>query len=253
MFFFSISYDKDANVIYLYGGTKQDKWFSDVYTLDLTEWKWTKVETIGKAPTRSYHSCTMDYDELLIFGGVFPTPAPAPDGCSNELHIFSTENKSWYTPIVSGDVPSGRSGHSACMLDRKLHIFGGWNAPDCFNDMYVLDLGIMNFTRLATTGNVPTPRTWHSSQMLADGRRFCIYGGFNGDKALDDLYIFSAVDNSWTQILYPGLVCRAGQGVLQKVTEDEPLAADKLLVFGGGDNDGFFYNDLATLNLNLFQ
>lgn len=246
----SICYDDKLDVLYLYGGTKHDKWFSDVYSLDLKEWKWTKLDTIGKAPTLSYHSCTMEYDELLIFGGVYPTPAPNPDGCSNELHIFSTESRSWYTPVVSGDVPLGRSGHSACMLDRKLHIFGGWNAPECFNDLHVLDLGIMNFTKINATGSIPSARTWHSSQLLSDLKRFCIYGGFDGDKALDDLHIYSSIDNSWTKVFYPGLVCRAGHGVIKKVDEADS-SDDKLLVFGGGDNDGHFYNDLATLNLSI--
>ena len=45
-------------------------------------------KTIGKAPTRAYHSCNRFYDELLIFGGVYPNPDPTPDGCSNELIIF---------------------------------------------------------------------------------------------------------------------------------------------------------------------
>ena len=29
-------------------------------------------------------------EELLIFGGVFPNPDPIPDGCSNDVHFFST-------------------------------------------------------------------------------------------------------------------------------------------------------------------
>lgn len=46
------------------------------------------LKTIGKAPTRAYHSCTKFYDELLVFGGVYPNPDPTPDGCSDELIIF---------------------------------------------------------------------------------------------------------------------------------------------------------------------
>lgn len=240
-------YDENAKVVYLYGGLKHDKWFNDVYKLNTNTWKWTKIEAIGKAPTRAYHSCTMDYDELLIFGGVYPTPINNPDGSSSELCIFSTDSKSWYTPIVTGDIPSGRSGHSACMLDRKLYIFGGWDTTQCFNDIHVLDLGIMNFVRQSATGTVPSPRTWHASQLLSDKRRFCVYGGFNGARALDDLFIFSSVDNSWTKLFYPGLVCRAGHDVIRRNIENE--SGEKLLVFGGGDNDGHFYNDIATLNL----
>lgn len=47
-------------------------------------------QVTGKAPVRAYHSCTVVNEELLIFGGVFPNPDPIPDGCSNDVHFFST-------------------------------------------------------------------------------------------------------------------------------------------------------------------
>ena len=31
--------------------------------------------------------------------------------------------------------------HSACLVDGLLYIFGGWDAPTCFNDIWVLDTG----------------------------------------------------------------------------------------------------------------
>ena len=31
--------------------------------------------------------------------------------------------------------------HSATLLNDQLVIFGGWDAPVCFNDLHILDLG----------------------------------------------------------------------------------------------------------------
>lgn len=32
--------------------------------------------------------------------------------------------------------------HSACVMqERKIYVFGGWDMPVCYNDMYTLDLG----------------------------------------------------------------------------------------------------------------
>lgn len=32
--------------------------------------------------------------------------------------------------------------HSACVMqERKIYVFGGWDTPVCYNDMYMLDLG----------------------------------------------------------------------------------------------------------------
>lgn len=64
----------------------------------------------GKAPTRAYHSATLYRHEVWIFGGVYPRPDPQPDGCSNDVNIFSPVMESWYSPIVSGEKPIPRSG-----------------------------------------------------------------------------------------------------------------------------------------------
>jgi hypothetical protein len=65
----------------------------------------------GKAPTRAYHSATLYRHELWIFGGVFPQPMSQPDGCSNEIHVFSPLEEGWYSPIVMGEKPTPRSGY----------------------------------------------------------------------------------------------------------------------------------------------
>lgn len=64
----------------------------------------------GKAPTRAYHTSTLHRHELWIFGGVYPRPDPNPDGCSNDIHIFSPIMQSWYSPLVQGEKPLPRSG-----------------------------------------------------------------------------------------------------------------------------------------------
>lgn len=64
----------------------------------------------GKAPTRSYHSCILYRHELWIFGGVYPQPDPQPDASSNDIHVFTPMEESWYMPIVMGEKPAPRSG-----------------------------------------------------------------------------------------------------------------------------------------------
>ncbi len=31
--------------------------------------------------------------------------------------------------------------HSACVMQGRIFVFGGWDTPVCFNDMFMLDLG----------------------------------------------------------------------------------------------------------------
>ena len=48
--------------------------------------------------------------------------------------------------------------HSATVVDRQLIIFGGWDAPTVYNDVYALDLLLMEFKRLTPSGTPPPPR-----------------------------------------------------------------------------------------------
>ncbi|KAF1380495.1 hypothetical protein PFLUV_G00164370 [Perca fluviatilis] len=253
-------YDPDSQRIFVFGGSKNKKWFNDVHILDTQSWKWTMVEAQGKVPPLAYHSCSMFRGELFVLGGVFPCPNPEPDGCSDSLYIFDPHLSIWYQPIVTGDKPSPRSGHSACVMQqRKIYVFGGWDTPVCYNDMYMLDLGLMEFSAVKTTGKAPSPRSWHGSAVLSD-TKFLIHGGYNGNNALSDTFIFDIDANSWTEVTLPQLsVPRAGHSIITMETDghhrfsgqDEDVDAGsisrRLLVFGGGDNEGNFYSDLTTV------
>ncbi|XP_022061450.1 kelch repeat-containing protein [Acanthochromis polyacanthus] len=249
-------YDPDSKRIFVFGGSKNKKWFNDVHILDTQSWKWTMVEARGNVPPLAYHSCSMFQGELFVLGGVFPRPNPEPDGCSDSLYIFDPQLSIWYQPIVTGDQPSPRSGHSACVMqERKIYVFGGWDTPVCYNDMYMLDLGLMEFSGVKTTGTAPSPRSWHGSAVLSD-TKFLIHGGYNGNNALSDAFIFDIDTNSWTEVTLPQLsVPRAGHSIVTMETTGFPEDTDAnagsvgktLLVFGGGDNEGNFYSDLTSV------
>ncbi|XP_068164297.1 kelch repeat-containing protein isoform X2 [Antennarius striatus] len=248
-------YDPDSRRIYVFGGSKNNKWFNDVHILDTQSWKWTMVEAQGKVPPLSYHSCSMFRGELFVLGGVFPRPNPEPDGCSDSLYIFDPHLSIWYQPIVTGKVPSPRSGHSACVMqERKIYVFGGWDTPICYNDMCMLDLGLMEFSEVKTTGKAPSPRSWHSSVVLSN-TKFLIHGGYNGNNALSDTFIFDTDNNNWTEVMLPQLsLPRAGHSIITMETHvpwqenrDGDDVVKTLLVFGGGDNEGNFYSDLQSV------
>ncbi|XP_062301026.1 kelch repeat-containing protein [Scomber scombrus] len=257
-------FDPDSKRIFVFGGSKNKKWFNDVHILDTQSWKWTMVEAQGKVPPLAYHSCSLFRGELFVLGGVFPCPNPEPDGCSDSLYIFDPHLSIWYEPIVTGDKPSPRSGHSACVMqERKIYVFGGWDTPVCYNDMYMLDLGLMEFSAVKTSGKAPSPRSWHGSAVLSD-TKFLIHGGYNGNNALSDTFIFDTDTNSWTEVTLPQLsIPRAGHSIITMETpghhhfteeaEDADMDAGSinrtLLVFGGGDNERNFYSDLTTVTV----
>ncbi|XP_008434157.1 kelch repeat-containing protein [Poecilia reticulata] len=254
----SAIFDPDSKRIFVFGGSKNKKWFNDVHILDTQSWRWTMVEAQGKVPPLAYHSCSMFRGELFVLGGVFPRPSPEPDGCSDSLYIFDPHLSIWYQPIVTGDKPSPRSGHSACVMqERYIYVFGGWDTPVCYNDMYMLDLGLMEFSVVKTSGKAPSPRSWHGSAVLSE-TKFLIHGGYNGNNALSDTFIFDIDTNSWTELKLAQLsMPRAGHSIVTMETpdhhgysKDSSVSSGRtLLVFGGGDNEGTFFSDVTSVSV----
>ncbi|KAK6181102.1 hypothetical protein SNE40_009033 [Patella caerulea] len=246
----SAIYDPMVRCIYIYGGSKNLKWFKDVHSLDVDEWKWQLVKANGKAPTRAYHSATLYRHEVWIFGGVYPRPDPNPDGCSNDVHIFSPVMENWYAPLITGTKPAPRSGHSATLLKDQLVVFGGWDYPIVFNDLHILDMTTCDWSKPDVKGKSPKPRSWHSSCALSCGNRILIHGGYDGNDALEDSSIFNLDTLTWTCIkLESSPSPRAGHVALCLPYSHENQQEDEILVFGGGDNDGSFFNDLYSFNL----
>lgn len=243
------TYDPTVRCIYIYGGSKNLKWFNDVHALDVDEKMWQLVKVTGKAPTRAYHTACLYRHEIWIFGGIYPNPDPQPDGCSNEIHVFSPVMGNWYTPIVNGEKPAARSGHSATIIKEEMVVFGGWDFPYCFNDIYILDLSLVEWRKPEMKGSPPKPRSWHASCALSHSR-VLIHGGYDGDIALDDIHIFDVATMCWMEIL---LTCspvpRVGHTCLclpfTSANEDD----DEVLIFGGGDNEKKFFGDLFSISV----
>ncbi|GFN89348.1 acyl-CoA-binding domain-containing protein 4 [Plakobranchus ocellatus] len=227
----SATYDATVRCIYVYGGSKNAKWFHDVHMFDLDEQKWTLVKAEGKAPTRAYHSSTLYRHELWVFGGVFPRPDPQPDGCDNEIHIFSPVMQSW---------------HSATLINDLLVVFGGWDFPYCYNDLFVLDLTTVEWTEPKVFGKPPKPRSWHASSPLANNRVF-IHGGYDGDNPLHDAHIFDYSSKTWQELVLENAPsARAGHACLRLLSDYENQEEDEIMIFGGGDNDGNYYSDMLS-------
>eukprot|EP00058_Branchiostoma_floridae_P003737 XP_002589225.1 hypothetical protein BRAFLDRAFT_74617 [Branchiostoma floridae] len=158
--------------------------------------------------------------------------------------------ESWYKPLVMGDSPTPRSGHSAVLLGERLVVFGGWDAPVCYNDVSILDLCLMDWTQPEVTGKPPAPRSWHTAVPLSSNS-FLVHGGYDGDEVMGDSFIFSLDTCSWSALAdsVPISPCCGHQGLalprtLQDKENQEDYNRQAILIFGGGDNNGHFFNQL---------
>ncbi|KAL9849159.1 kelch domain-containing protein 2-like isoform 2-T2 [Geothlypis trichas] len=256
------TYDPDTKRIYVFGGIREDKDYSSIYILDTVTWKWLFVAAKGRIPVLTYHSATIYNKELFVFGGTFPRKASlAVAPCSNMLYVFNPEHEIWYQPISEGEKPLPRLGHSATLLKNKLVIFGGQKTSVYLSDMHILDLGFMEYTSVPLLAGQPSARSFHAALAVSD-QKVLISGGCNARGALQDAFVFHLDTLSWSSVIHHDLcsVPRAGHTLLD-LTPAYLMDMDKenkeeqklhtVLVFGGSNCAGTFYNSTLKIQLDL--
>ncbi|KAM7025590.1 uncharacterized protein M8220_016421 isoform 2-T2 [Acridotheres tristis] len=256
------TYDPDTKRIYIFGGIREDKDYSSIYILDTVTWKWLLVAAKGRIPVLTYHSATIYHKELFVFGGTFPRKASlAVAPCSNVLYVFNPEHEIWYQPISEGEKPLPRLGHSATLLKNKLLIFGGRRTSLYLSDMHILDLGFMEYTPVPLLAGQPSARCFHAALAVSD-QKVLISGGCNARGALPDAFVFHLDTLSWSTVIHHDLcsIPRAGHTLLD-LTPAHLMDMDKenkeeqnlhtVLVFGGSNCSGTFYNSTVKIQLDL--
>ncbi|XP_047467047.1 acyl-CoA-binding domain-containing protein 5 [Mugil cephalus] len=255
------TYDPVSKAVFVYGGLREGQRCSELYILNTLTWKWKLVTAKGNVPNVAYHSAAFYKKELYVFGGVQPSHCSGDKSCTNALYIFNPEFELWYQPIVEGDRPLPRFGHSVTLLPQKLVIFGGRKTAVYLNDLHVLDLGFMEYTAVKCGNMPPLPRGFHAAVPVSDNR-IVISGGCSAIGALQDVHIFNTDTNMWSSVASP-LLCskpRAGHSMLNlgcSIPTDPEHGQDKiniqftLLVFGGSDCCGSFYNDTVKCTVEI--
>ena len=76
-----------------------------------------------QGPKVKNHSTIYYKDQIILFGGY--------DGKKNhnKLYTFNLKTNTWEAPQVQGkeiDIPDGRNGHTATLIDNTMFIIGGW-------------------------------------------------------------------------------------------------------------------------------
>uniref|UniRef100_A0A3B4ZZ58 RING finger protein B-like n=1 Tax=Stegastes partitus TaxID=144197 RepID=A0A3B4ZZ58_9TELE len=253
------TYDPDSKAVFVYGGLREGQRYSELYILNTVTWKWKLVTAKGNVPNLAYHSAAFYKKELFVFGGIQPSHSSGDSPCSNALYIFNPEFELWYQPIVEGDKPLPRF-HSATLLSQKLVIFGGRKTAAYLNDLHVLDL-FMEYTAVMCGSMPPLPR-FHAALPVSDNR-ILISGGCSAIGALQDVHIFNTT-SMWSSVVSP-LLCskpRAGHSMLNLgctvLTDTEKQEQGEninirctLLVFGGSDCSGSFYNDTVKCTVEI--
>eukprot|EP01138_Halocafeteria_seosinensis_P007722 gb/GECG01007890.1/.p1 GENE.gb/GECG01007890.1/~~gb/GECG01007890.1/.p1 ORF type:complete len:995 (+),score=107.17 gb/GECG01007890.1/:1-2985(+) len=142
----------------------------------------------------------------------------------------------WIQPKVVGTPPTPRAGHTACLKDGSMFVFGGcegWGTEP-FNDLHVLDVSTLAVRKKGTlTKKSPTDGYTKHERLL-----------MRSDIEATDKLIEDSLSVVWYRPSYTGTPPppRMGHGAA--------FTGNNLLVFGGGDARKSF-NDLHVLDISV--
>nr|DAD38027.1 TPA_asm: hypothetical protein HUJ06_008668 [Nelumbo nucifera] len=188
--------------------------------------------------SRGGQSVTLVGTTLVMFGG-----EDAKRSLLNDLHILDLETMTWDEMDTVGVPPSPRSGHAAAVhAERYLLIFGGGSHATCFNDLHVLDLKSMEWSRPAPQGEIRTPRAGHAGVTV--GENWFIVGGGDNKTGVSETIVLNMSTLVWSVVTtVQGRVPLASEGLSLVVSSYN--GEDVLVSFGG--YNGRYSNEIHVL------
>ena len=125
--------------IFMFGGFTNDKRLNDGWIFDAIDETFKRAfgTDDDQVPyPRGAHSASCVGTDVLVFGGYGGKGYGRRD--FNDCHSLDTETFTWSPVVTTGETPSARSGHQACVVEDKVYIFGGWNCAEQLNDVSIL-------------------------------------------------------------------------------------------------------------------
>lgn len=199
------------NFMYIFGGcTTNSTSFNDLWSFDLSRKQWVRPVATGTYPVPKAYTSMVHYKHyLIVFGGwTYPSLSQYYQNMTmfNEIHFYCVNTNKWIL-IEATNSPPPMAGHSACIKDDEMVVFGGLVMPaaqnyqiQCSNDIWVLDLLTLTWRKQATTKPRPSPR-YAQSLIQLDSERVMLLGGvqtLHNRFVYSDCWILTMKGPTWT-------------------------------------------------------
>lgn len=154
----------------------------DTHILNTNSLRWSLIPSrkddngvLARYPTvpfqRYGHTAVPYKNNIYLWGG------RNDDTACNILFCFNTKTLKWSKPTVTGLLPGARDGHTACIINQFMYIFGGFqeDIEQFTRDVYCLNLETMKWDYIQTSGTKPQYRDFHSATII-DNKMY-VFGG----------------------------------------------------------------------------
>ncbi|GLI61557.1 hypothetical protein VaNZ11_003952 [Volvox africanus] len=232
-----------GSVMWVYGGVGNSV-LDDLCALDADTLSWRVVSShAARSKDRPEkmlgHAAAAIGSKIWIFGGQQGRKF------LRTLYCFDTETCTW-TRRDADSLPPARAGHSMVTVHGSvIYMFGG-QGKRLYNDLYKLDPLTGVFTEVEASGKPPSPRRGHS--LVWDGRDYLVcFGGINQSSTDAQLSVFSLSRGAWftPQAFGPSPSARTQHTA-------QLLSPGIILIFGGCNSTGTFFNDAVVLDTRTF-
>lgn len=199
------------NSMYIFGGcTTNSTSFNDLWKFDLSTRKWVRPLATGTYPVPKAYTTMVHYKNyLIVFGGwTYPSLSQYYQNVTmfNEIHFYCLETNKWIL-INASNSPPPMAGHSACVRDDEMVVFGGLvlstansHQIQCSNDVWVLDIPSLTWRKQPTTKPRPSPR-YAQSLLELDCGRLMLLGGvqtLHNRFVYSDCWVLTMKGSTWT-------------------------------------------------------
>lgn len=201
-----------GNKIIMLGGEAVTKQFrNDIHILNLDTMTWTKSDVTLPEPVAG-HCCVVMNNALYYYGGISRQGVYYGsvyrvnlDDCNMPASVEDMNAR--YVNAGQANWPArpfSREGQSWTVLDdHRILMFGGFGLRngirDFFNDVHILDIQTMLWTKIDTTGIGPSPRFYHSATLI--GRKLWVHGGWTGYSRENDVYVLDIDKWKWKRVI----------------------------------------------------
>jgi len=205
----------------------------DMCVLNFKNRTWSTCNRTTKGHFLTEHSSVEYNKRIYFFGG-----RSSDTRCTDRLLCYDIEQDKLEFIATTGDVPSGRSAHSAVVYKNEMYMFGGWDGHISHGDFYKLNMDTLVWSIVDSKGVPPCSRRMHSAVVLGDA--MYLFGGFEEDHEPEYFYLlheFNFVTKEWSLVDCKGTPPSGRSRMSVSVYEN------KLYVLGGW-NRQIYFSDL---------
>lgn len=175
---------------------------NDLHVLDVSEaparLRWYQPRTLGTPPG----PCNMhSADYIPHINSIFVFRGGNGREYLNDLHALDCSSYTWSRVYCTGAIPEARANHSSAVLveTHELVIFGGWTGKERLNDVHILDIDTLTWTKPDIGGELPHPRAGMTLTACRD--RLYLFGGSGtSSKCFNDLQILDRKELRWLDV-----------------------------------------------------